>query len=171
MLRSIMAPSLHSGSESWVKAELITILWAEDDPVYRFALEAAIEGTLLEQQITWADDGQHALDILSSAIPDLIFLDLNMPKVSGMEVLLHIKQHPRLRAIPVVILTTSSTSEAAAYLGGASSYHVKPKDLEGLTELLALCGQYWIGAVKLPGPPAAPGPATRALRSVKIKGT
>lgn len=79
--------------------------------------------------------------------PVVVLLDINMPKVDGLEVLQALKSHPDLRTIPVVMLTTSSISEdvRAAYLRGANSYIVKPVDFEKFVGVAAQIERYWAG--------------------------
>ena len=97
-------------------------------------------------------DGSEALDYLSrcgeapgSPRPDIILLDLNLPKVSGMELLLKIKEDRDLRAIPVVILTTSDdeSDRATAYLQHANSYLVKPASFGRFRSMIQNLTKYW----------------------------
>ena len=100
-------------------------------------------------------DGQEALDFLQrrgqyqdpamSPRPGLIFLDINMPKMSGIEVLTHIKQNPELRRIPVVMLTVSKRDEdiVKAYDGGCNSFIQKPVEFDRFVELVKQIGLYW----------------------------
>ena len=78
--------------------------------------------------------------------PVVILLDINMPKVNGIEVVRQLKAHPVLRAIPVVMLTTSSSAPdvTAAYRGGANSYIVKPVNFDEFTQVMAQIGRYWV---------------------------
>jgi CheY-like chemotaxis protein len=107
-------------------------------------------------------DGQSALDYLrqegafadgAPAAPDVVLLDLRLPKVSGLEVLRLVKQDARLRSIPVVVLTTSRAPSdiQSAYEHGASSYLVKPMVAEEFAELMAVFVSYWLGWNEQPG--------------------
>jgi CheY-like chemotaxis protein len=84
--------------------------------------------------------------------PDLILLDLNMPKVDGREALTALKNDPKLRSIPVVILTTSRAEEdvARSYDLGANSFISKPVTFAGLVEVMRELGRYWVVIVELP---------------------
>lgn len=88
-------------------------------------------------------------------LPDLVLLDLNMPRMDGREALRAIKQDAGLRRIPVIVLTTSSASEdiEGSYDGGANSFVTKPASFSGLIELVSRLGDYWLDLVTLPPPP------------------
>jgi CheY-like chemotaxis protein len=108
------------------------------------------------------EDGQELLDYVHrqgkytdtslSPWPDLILLDLNMPKKDGWEALKEIKSHPDFRRIPVVILTTSQNERdiAKSYDMGANSFMTKPSDFKDFIELVRTLGEYWFRMVKLP---------------------
>ncbi|MBI3372508.1 MAG: response regulator [Betaproteobacteria bacterium] len=84
--------------------------------------------------------------------PVVILLDINMPKVNGLEVVRHLKSREVLRVIPVVMLTTSSLGSDmhAAYRHGANSYVVKPMNFESFTQIIAQLGVYWTSLNRLP---------------------
>jgi two-component system, chemotaxis family, response regulator Rcp1 len=112
--------------------------------------------------ITVARDGVEALEYLrgagaraSAARPDLILLDLNLPRKSGREVLREVKADDELSAIPVVILTTSAADEdiAFSYRTHANTYIIKPVNLDRLFEVIGSIGAYWSGIARLPGDP------------------
>jgi CheY-like chemotaxis protein len=88
----------------------------------------------------------------STLLPDLILLDLNMPRKDGREALREIKAHPKLRHIPVVVLTTSSSDGDVyhSYDIGANSYITKPVTFESLVDVLNTLGKYWFSVVQLP---------------------
>ena len=105
------------------------------------------------------DDGEQALAFLRNKgkyadcpRPDLILLDLNIPKIDGRAVLKEVKSDPELRTIPVVVLTTSSSIDDIrdSYQLHANSYFTKPVDLDSFLELISLIKQYWLGSVALP---------------------
>ncbi len=85
--------------------------------------------------------------------PGLILLDLNMPKKDGREALKEIKGDPDLRAIPIVVLTTSKEEEDVlrSYDLGANSYITKPVTFQGLVDVVKSLGSYWFEIVELPG--------------------
>lgn len=112
------------------------ILLVEDDPADAMLVEEALlDGSEDDRSLVQVPDGVAALEHLRDPAqprPDLIVLDLNMPRMSGTEMLKILKQEPELKAIPVVVLTTSAASEdvAAAYATHASAYVVKPVNLD-----------------------------------------
>jgi CheY-like chemotaxis protein len=122
----------------------IHILLAEDNDGDVFLVRRALEKQGLQHQLTVAKNGEEALQLLNRAgndpdfeTPDLIVLDLNLPKVDGTQVLLRIRQAPALGAIPVIILTSSDSPkdrESALELG-ANMYFRKPTDLQSFMHL------------------------------------
>jgi CheY-like chemotaxis protein len=142
--------------------ESIFILMADDDEDdCQFTKNAFIENRLLNE-IRFVKDGVELMDYLhrrgkfadpaTSPRPGLILLDLNMPKLDGRAALKAIKSDPGLRAIPVVILTTSEEDEdiLRSYENGASSYIPKPVTFEGMVEITKKIGFYWFDIVRLP---------------------
>ena len=107
-------------------------------------------------QMTRVVDGQEAIDYLfrngkftnpdSSPRPDVVFLDLRLPKVDGLEVIKVIKESEELRRIPIVVLTTSEAEQdvARAYVNHANSYVVKPVDFQKFRDLMHELGFYWL---------------------------
>ena len=137
----------------------IQVLLVEDNPGdVRLTKEALKEGKLLNQ-LTVVGDGVEALLFLrkegkyADAIqPELILLDLNLPKKDGREVLAEIKADPKLRRIPVVVLTTSSAEEdiLKIYDLHANCYITKPVDLEQFMGVVKSIEDFWVSVVKLP---------------------
>jgi CheY-like chemotaxis protein len=139
----------------------ITILMADDDVDDReLAREALAESRVLNDLYS-VNDGAELLEFLrhegaytseNAPRPDLILLDLNMPKVDGREALAALKKDPRLRSIPVVILTTSRAEEdvVRSYDLGANSFISKPVTFAGLVEVMRELGRYWVVIVELP---------------------
>ena len=135
------------------------ILIVEDNPGdVRLTTEAFKKGST-RPHFTVARDGVEALAILhretpfaESPRPDLILLDLNLPRKDGWEVLREIKRDFELKAIPVVILTSSDADRdvAASYRLGANSYIAKPVDLGGFNEVVQSFESYWLSTAKLP---------------------
>lgn len=135
---------------------------AEDDPEDRMLLEDAMEESRLNNPLRFVENGEELLDYLHHRgnfqdqkqypMPGLILLDLNMPKKDGREALKEIKKDERLRAIPVVALTTSSAEEdiQKTYKLGVSSYITKPVTFEGLVDVMKTIGHYWLEIVELP---------------------
>ncbi|MBT9614126.1 MAG: response regulator [Burkholderiales bacterium] len=126
------------------------ILLVEDNPVDLDLTLRAFAKRKLTNPLHVARDGAEALSWIphwesGEPWPALILLDLKLPKVDGLEVLRQLKAHPTLRAIPVVVLTTSSedVDMQKAYLLGANSYIVKPVDFDKFIEVAAQVELYW----------------------------
>ena len=137
----------------------IQVLLVEDNPGdVRLTKEALKEGKLLNH-VSVVGDGVEALSFLrrqgkyaDAVQPELILLDLNLPKKDGREVLAEIKADPCLRRIPVVILTTSSAEEdiLRTYDLHANCYITKPVDLEQFMRVVKSIEDFWVSIVKLP---------------------
>jgi chemotaxis family two-component system response regulator Rcp1 len=137
----------------------IEILMVEDNPGdVRLTVEALKEGKVRNNFHTVAD-GEEALAYLrrrgryaEAARPDLILLDLNLPKKSGREVLAEIKDDPELRRIPVVILTVSQAEQdiLKSYNLHANCYITKPVDLDQFLEVVKSIENFWLTVVMLP---------------------
>lgn len=126
------------------------ILLVEDNPVDLELTLRAFSSRKMANPILIARDGEEALAFIPNwekgdPLPVVILLDLNLPKVNGLEVLQTIKEHPVYKTIPVVILTTSAESSDLknAYLYGANSYIVKPVDFEKFIEMASHIELYW----------------------------
>jgi len=139
--------------------KIINILLVEDNPGdARLAKEALKEGKV-KNQLHIVTDGVEATDFLfkrndykDAPSPDLIILDLNLPKKDGREVLAEIKADENLKRIPVVILTTSKAEEdiLKAYNLHANCYITKPLDLNKFLEVVKSIEDFWLTIVKLP---------------------
>lgn len=139
-----------------MKGEPIVILLVEDDLAHIEIIKRNFEASRLANRLISVEDGQEALDYLhrkgkykdtdQSPLPNLILLDLRLPKVDGLEVLKTIKSDPALSSIPVVILTTSPAESdmVKAYKYNANSYLVKPVDFSKFNQLMNTFGYYWI---------------------------
>ena len=135
------------------------ILLVEDNPGdVRLTIEALKEGKILNE-ISVAEDGVEAIAFLRRAgkyttvsRPDLILLDLNLPKKDGREVLQEIKEDAELKKIPVVVLTTSAAERdiLRAYNLHANCYITKPVDLEQFMRVVQSIEYFWLTIVKLP---------------------
>lgn len=126
------------------------ILLVEDNPVDLDLTLRAFATKNLDNPIQVARDGEEVLQYfkkweMGDPKPVVILLDLNMPKISGLEVLKELKSHPEFKTIPVVILTTSSESSdlKSAYESGANSYIVKPVNFEKFLEVANHIELYW----------------------------
>lgn len=130
------------------------ILFVEDNPDDVELTLLAFKKYKFSYQITVARDGQEALDILfppkgktsKNKLPDIILLDLKLPKVSGLEVLKQIKTHPETMIIPVIVLTTSNEERDLrdSYRLGVNSYIRKPVKFTKFVEVVKQLGLYWI---------------------------
>jgi two-component system, chemotaxis family, response regulator Rcp1 len=136
----------------------IQILLVEDNEGdIVLTLEALSEGKL-KNQVSVVRDGAEALDYLyerkntPALLPDLILLDINLPKIDGKEVLQTIKNDNDLKTIPVVMLTTSSSDRDVkeAYDNHANCFITKPVDLNKFFEVVKVIEDFWISIVKLP---------------------
>lgn len=137
----------------------IHILLVEDNPGdMRLTVEALKEGKV-RNEMSWAKDGVEALDFLyrrgsfaDAETPDLILLDLNLPKKNGREVLEEIKNDPKLKAIPVVVLTTSRAEEdiLRSYELHANCYIIKPVDLDKFMAVIKAIDHFWLSIVTRP---------------------
>lgn len=137
----------------------VTILLVDDNAGdVRLTREALLEGKVTNELVV-ASDGIEALAILrregihrGAVRPDLILLDLNLPKKDGREVLLEIKKDPSLLRIPVVILTTSKAEEdiVRTYDLHANCYITKPVDFEKFLAVVKSIDDFWLTVVRLP---------------------
>jgi CheY-like chemotaxis protein len=140
----------------------IVILMADDDADDRLLAKDALAECRLANELHFVENGEELLDYLhrrgkyvnlaNSPRPGLILLDLNMPKKDGRESLKEIKDDPRLRTIPVVVLTTSraDTDISRIYELGANSFISKPVSFDSLVEVMKILGRYWFEVVELP---------------------
>jgi two-component system response regulator len=133
-----------------------SLMITDDDADDRHIIEYAVNEHFILDHIATASNGADMLDQLYSGIPsnrlpDLILLDINMPKVSGLEALEEIKLHPELKHIPVVMLTTSASRAdiRKAYDTGASGFILKPNSLAELVYTIKQTGIYWFMQVQL----------------------
>lgn len=141
------------------KIEPINILLMEDSQGDVRLVQEALKDGKLHNRLLVVRDGAEGMDFLlkrnkyqTALRPDLILLDLNMPKKDGREVLAEIKQHEDLKRIPVIILTTS-TSEAdilKTYNLHANCYIVKPLNLDEFIRVVRSIESFWLSIVKLP---------------------
>jgi len=138
----------------------VEILLVEDNPGdVRLTIEVLKDAKLCNN-IHVAGDGVEAIDFLrrrdshaAAVRPDLILLDLNLPRMDGREVLEEIKADPDLKHIPVVVLTTSSAEQdiLKSYALHANCYITKPVDLEQFARVVSSIEEFWFSIVKLPG--------------------
>ena len=142
-----------------ISTRSIDILLVEDNPGdARLTIEAMREGKL-QNRLHHAKDGVEAMAFLkregehkNAPLPDLMLLDLNLPRKDGREVLAEMKQDPRLRLIPVVVLTTSEADRdiLKSYELHANCYITKPVDLDKFIEIVRAIESFWLTVVTLP---------------------
>ena len=140
----------------------IVILLAEDDPGDQELTRRALQHDATRIELRIVEDGEEALEYLrrqgvfsqpqAAPRPDLILLDLNMPRMNGRELLKILKDDPDLGRIPVVILTTSEQEAdiLRSYDTGCNSYIQKPVDMDQFVHAVRQLGQYWFEIVTLP---------------------
>ena len=149
-----------------IAAKTLHILLVEDNPAdMRLTVEALKEGKVL-CNLHWVKDGVEALDFLhrrnehvKATRPDLILLDLNLPRLDGREVLANIKADAQLRRIPVVILSTSKAEEdiVRSYDLHANCYITKyPVNFDSFIEVIRSIDRFWLALVTLPPRPDEP---------------
>ncbi|MGY5849502.1 response regulator [Salegentibacter sp. F14] len=137
----------------------IHILLVEDNEGDILLTTEALEEGKVMNQLSVARDGQEALDFLNKIgefqtceLPDLILLDVNLPKKNGHEVLKYIKTHQVFRSIPVIMLTTSSSQKDInkSYKNYVNCYITKPIELGDFIDAIGKIEDFWINLVKLP---------------------
>jgi two-component system response regulator len=140
----------------------INILLVEDSPTDVLITREALENAKVINNLQVAEDGVEALQILrrqgryaQAAHPDLILLDLNLPRKDGREVLQEIKNDEQLKTIPVVVLTTSKAEEdiMKAYGQHANCYITKPVDFTEFASVVKSIERFWFAVVTLPAVP------------------
>ncbi len=143
------------------KQPFVTLM-AEDDADDRLLADEAMCESQVSNQLYFVEDGVQLLQYLRGEndyqdrtrfpYPDLVLLDLNMPKKDGREALAEIKADPRLRRLPVVIITTSKAPEdmLSGYDLGAASYITKPPTFDALVDTMRTLGKYWVDVVEFP---------------------
>ncbi|MEU2032526.1 response regulator [Nocardia amamiensis] len=142
-----------------IPGQPIDILLVEDDPGDELMTREAFEDNKIGNTLHVAHDGQEALDFLyregrfaNAPRPDLILLDLNLPKYDGRQVLEKIKADPELTHIPVVVLTTSAAEEdiLRSYKLHANAYVTKPVDLDQFVAAIKQIDEFFVQVVRLP---------------------
>jgi CheY-like chemotaxis protein len=138
------------------------VLLVEDDENDALLLQRALKKSGITNPVKWLRDGMEAVQYLEGEgdyfdrkqclFPKVIILDLKMPRMSGMELLRYLQDHPKVKVIPTIVLSSSRLAQdiEAAYSLGAQTYFVKPTDSEVLVKLLRSCVDYWEMGEKLP---------------------
>lgn len=139
----------------------MTILIADDDTDDRLFIDKAFRQSGYTQAIQFVEDGEELMEYLyrygryneqNAPWPNLLILDLNMPRKNGFQALSEIKDDPKLRRLPVVVMTTSSADEDVlkTYNLGVNSFVTKPFNFNRLVEMVNALKTYWLDTVKLP---------------------
>jgi CheY-like chemotaxis protein len=145
-----------SGAE---EARLLRVLHIEDNAGDVRLIAEALQESGIDVEVHVVSDGSEAMEYLhrhgqfaGAPRPDLVLLDLNLPRKGGREVLAEIKGDPALKTIPVIVLTTSTAplDIAEAYGLHANCYVTKPVDLQALFETIGAIGKFWLQLAKLP---------------------
>ena len=140
-------------------ADLIEVLLVEDDPGDVVLIQEAFADNKVGNRLSVVGDGVEAMAFLrregefaDAPRPDLVLLDLNLPRKNGREVLAEIKADPELSIIPVIVLTTSEAEEdiVRSYSLHANAYITKPVDFERFTGVVHQIDEFFVGVVKLP---------------------
>jgi two-component system, chemotaxis family, response regulator Rcp1 len=135
----------------------VLILLVEDNPGDAELTRQALASSKLGAELLVLDDGEKALRYLrgeppyrGAALPDLLLLDLNLPKIPGEELLAEIKGDERLRALPVVIFTSSDAEAEVSrcYAQGANCYVVKPTDFQSYLGVVAAIETFWLSVAR-----------------------
>lgn len=144
---------MHEAARQW------EILLVEDNPADIRLTREALGELQIQHRLTVADDGLAALKYLTAepvgepgSRPDLILLDLNLPRMSGLEFLAVVKSSERFKSIPVIVLSSSAAPEdvAAAYNLNANSYTQKPLDIDQFIRVMQSIRRFWLETALLP---------------------
>jgi CheY-like chemotaxis protein len=144
-----------------MKADIASILLVEDDPGDVLLVREALAEHNAGDVLSVVGDGVQAMeyvrgegDYAQIAPPELVLLDLNLPRKSGSEVLAELKQDPQLATIPVIVLTTSSAEEdvVRAYRQHANAYIIKPLDFDRFKAIVRSIDEFFVGVAELPPP-------------------
>ena len=135
----------------------INILLVEDNEGDILLTTEALEECKIINKITIIRDGRAAIDFFEKLedmnnIPDIVLLDINLPKMSGQEVLIYIKNHVKYKQVPVIMLTTSSSEKdiMASYKNHVNCYITKPVDVADFIKAIAKIEDFWINIVSIP---------------------
>jgi CheY-like chemotaxis protein len=143
------------------RSQSISLLITEDDHEDCLFVEEAFKDSCPDCNLVFVHDGAECMHYLNQSVavdhsngfvrPDLILLDLRLPRVGGFEVLVEIKSDPKFRSIPVVVLTKSSSDQdiRQAYDLGAAGFIIKPDTYDGLLQVARAINEYWFEVVEL----------------------
>jgi CheY-like chemotaxis protein len=138
----------------------VEVLLVEDSAEEaELTMDTLREGRIRNLRVHWVENGEEAMAFLrregahaDAPRPDLVLLDLHMPRMGGLEVLTEIKQHPEWKRIPVVMMTSSSQEKdiLAAYSRHANCYITKPIIIDDFLEAVRSIEEFWLSVVRLP---------------------
>jgi DNA-binding response OmpR family regulator len=152
--RELLAGHRAGPAESKAPGREMRVLLVEDNPADVRLVEESLRGSRHTIHVDVASDGEEALEMLrrQGLRPDLVLLDLQLPKMDGTEVLAAVKSDPDLRRIPVVMLTTSAAEQDVlrCYDLGANGYMTKPADLDEFAHLVRAIEAFWPATAKVP---------------------
>lgn len=138
---------------------IVQVLLVEDNEGDILLTKEAFEDSSMINLLHIVKDGKEAINYLNkdngyedASLPDLLLLDINLPKKNGHEVLKHIKSTESIKHIPVIMLTTSSSEKDInlSYMNYASCYITKPVEAEDFLNMVSAVGKFWMSVVKLP---------------------
>jgi CheY-like chemotaxis protein len=150
---------MNSSAVTGKRSPAIRVLLVEDNPGDVVLMQEALEESEIPNQLYIAKDGYEAMEFLyqrgayvNKPRPDLVLLDLNLPKIDGRELLAVIKKDPDLKKIPIIIITTSQSEEdiLMCYTLYANCYVNKPMGLAQFFEMVKKIEDFWFSTVKLP---------------------
>ena len=154
------APAKYTTTKTGAKTGAINILVVEDSPADVYLIRTSLSLGKIQKHLSVVTDGEEALDFLTRSgkyneapRPDLILLDLNLPKMDGRELLEKIKADPDLKRIPVLVLSTSKSDRdvSSAYEHHANCYLAKSNELDEYLNVVNAIEAYWLSCVALPG--------------------
>lgn len=132
----------------------VRLLLIEDNPADVDLILDALTNATVRSRVEVANDGEQALAWLNAVetLPDLILLDLNLPKMGGLDVLQKLKQTSRFKRVPVVVLTSSQADQDVlkSYDLGANTYTCKPLNLNDYRQVIRVIEAFWFGVAQLP---------------------
>ena len=136
-------------------AKALNILVVDDSRVILNRLFQQLNELEVVSKVAKANNFQKALEVLAQEQIDVALLDINLPKINGLEVLTAIKTHPELRVVPVIMLTTSESEKdiMQSYYHHANCFITKPVNFSNFIEVIHSLKEFWISIVHLPNPP------------------
>jgi len=156
----LMSVNYAKGEQGFMEDSNYTILLVDDDENDVLLTRMAFEKNNIHNPVQWAKDGEEAVAYLNGTgdysnrqlhpFPELLILDLKMPRMTGLELLTWIRDHPKYKVIPTIIMTSSKLEDdiKKAYSLGANTYMIKPPSLDQLAKMVKAAHEYWSMSVK-----------------------